>query len=270
MYGICPDANVIDISHQVPRYSIREGVGHAGLRPAVHADRDPRRGRRSGRRHGASAGGDPEPRAATSSSGRTTGCSPQAADALGGIEEARAISNRVLMLPVISASFHGRDIFSPVAAHLASGVDYATVGPTISIDALARLPVIRPTVGDGDLSSVIVGILIFGNATFAGTPADLEAAIGPLSLGRALILEFPAHGGAPAVEERTVWQRDVRPGAARVLAPVRPTRRATSHSPTTRATPPNGWAWPWIGPCASARPEPVRGPGPWAAERTPT
>jgi hypothetical protein len=205
MYGICPDAIVIDISHQVPRYSIREGsdtlvfalpympigIHVAVVDPGVGTERLPVAIR--------VARGD-------ILIGPDNGLLTQAADALGGIEEARAISNRVLMLPVISASFHGRDIFSPVAAHLASGVDYATVGPTISIDSLARLPVIRPTVNDGDLSSVIVGILIFGNATFAGTPADLETAIGPLSLGRPLTLEFPAHGGAPAVEERTVWQ----------------------------------------------------------------
>ena len=110
------------------------------------------------------------------------------------------------MLPVISASFHGRDIFSPVAAHLASGVDYATVGPTISIDALARLPVIRPTVGDGDLASVVVHDPRLRQRDVRRDAGGPRAAIGPLSLGRPLTLEFPAHGGAPAVEERTVWQ----------------------------------------------------------------
>ena len=70
-----------------------------------------------------------------------------------------------------------------------------------------RLPVIRPTIEDGVLRSTIVHVLIYGNVTFAGTPADLEAAIGPLEPGRALVLEFPEHDGAPAVEERTVWER---------------------------------------------------------------
>ncbi len=206
MYGICPDAIVIDISHDVPRYSIREGsdtlvfalpympigIHVAVVDPGVGTERLPVAIR--------VARGD-------ILIGPDNGLLTQAADALGGIEEARVIENRVLMLPVISASFHGRDIFSPVAAHLASGVDYATIGPAISIDSLARLPVIRPTVGDGDLATVIVHILVFGNATIAGTPADLEAAIGPLTLGRPLILELPAHDGAPAVEERTVWQQ---------------------------------------------------------------
>jgi S-adenosyl-L-methionine hydrolase (adenosine-forming) len=205
MYGICPDAIVIDISHEVPRYSIREGsdtlvfalpympigIHVAVVDPGVGTERLPVAIR--------VARGD-------ILIGPDNGLLTQAADALGGIEEARAIENRVLMLPVISASFHGRDIFSPVAANLASGVDYSAVGPVIPIGSLARLPVIRPIVGDGVLASAIVHILIFGNATFAGTPADLEAAIGPLKLGRPLALEFPAHGGAAAVEERTVWQ----------------------------------------------------------------
>jgi len=50
-------------------------------------------------------------------------------------------------------------------------------------------------------------VLIYGNVTFAGTPTDLEAAIGPLEPGRPLVLQFPAHDGSPAVEERTVWER---------------------------------------------------------------
>ncbi len=206
MFGICPDANIIDISHQVPRYSIREGSGTlvfalpympigthvAVVDPGVGTERLPVALRVD--RGDVLIGPD-------------NGLLPPAADALGGITEARAIENRDLMLPVISSSFHGRDIFAPVAAHLASGVDYATVGPTVPIGSLVRFPVVRPTIGDGVLGSVIDHILIFGNLTFSGTPADLEAAIGPLTLGRPLVLEFPAHDGAPAVEERTVWQQ---------------------------------------------------------------
>lgn len=205
MFGICPDANVIDISHQVPRFSIREGSGTlvfalphmpigthvAVVDPGVGTERRPVAIR--------VARGDVL-------IGPDNGLLPEAADALGGITEVRVIENRDLMLPVISNSFHGRDIFSPVAAHLASGVDYATVGPTVPTGSLVRLPLVKPTIGDGVLGSVVVGILIFGNVTFAGTPADLEAVIGPLTFGRALTLQFPAHGGASAVEEHTVWQ----------------------------------------------------------------
>ena len=120
-----------------------------------------------------------------------------AGDALGGIVEARSLENRELMLPVVSSSFHGRDIFAPMAGHLAQGTPFESVGPTVPIERLVRLPVARPTVRDGVLESVVVHVLMYGNVTFAGVPADLEAAIGPLTPGRPLVLEFPAFGAAP-------------------------------------------------------------------------
>ena len=206
MFRICPDANVIDINHQVPRYSIRDGarslvfalphmpVGThvAVVDPGVGTERLPLALK--------VARGDVL-------IGPDNGLLIDGAQALGGIVEARAIENRELMLPVISSSFHGRDIFSPVAAHLSSGVSYESVGPTIPIEGLVRLPLVRPTIAEGVLESQIVHVLTFGNVTFAGTAADLEAAIGPLSPGRPLAMEFPAHGGAGTVEERTVWER---------------------------------------------------------------
>jgi S-adenosylmethionine hydrolase len=206
MFGIAPDANIIDVSHQVPRYSIRDGAGTlvfalphmpvgihvAVVDPGVGTDRLPV-AIRTGR-------GDVL-------IGPDNGLLPPAADLLGGITEAREIANRELMLPVVTSSFHGRDLFAPMAGHLASGVPFASVGPAVPIDGLVRLPRIRPTVLDGFLESVIVHILIFGNVTFAGTAADLEAAIGPLEPGRTLLVEFPAYGDAPAIVERTIWER---------------------------------------------------------------
>lgn len=206
MFRICPDANIIDISHQVPRYSIREGAGSllfalphmpvgvhvAVVDPGVGTDR-----RAVALR---TARGDVL-------IGPDNGLFLAAGDALGGIVEARRIENRDLMLPVVSSTFHGRDIFAPVAGHLAAGVPYETVGPTIPVDSLVRLPEIRPTIGDGYLDSTIVHVLIYGNVTFAGTPADLERAIGALDPGRSLVLEFAAIGSTPAVTERTIWER---------------------------------------------------------------
>ena len=128
-----------------------------------------------------------------------------AAERLGGIVEARSIENRDLMLPVISSSFHGRDIFSPVAAHLAMGVPYESVGPVISAERLVRLPEPTPTVHEGALETVVVHVLIFGNVTFAGTPADLERAIGKLEPGRKLVVEFAGPPGQPNTRERTTW-----------------------------------------------------------------
>ena len=206
MFRICPDANVIDIDHQVPRYSIREGAGSlvfalphmpigthvAVVDPGVGTERLPLALR--------VARGDVL-------IGPDNGLLIAAAEALGGIVEARLLENRDLMLPVISASFHGRDIFAPMAAHLANGVPFDSVGPTVSIGDLVRLPEVRPTIGEGVLDTAIVHILVFGNVTFAGTPADLEAAIGRLDPGRSLVVEFPGHAGGSAIEEVTVWER---------------------------------------------------------------
>jgi hypothetical protein len=206
MFRFCPDANIIDISHQVPRYSIREGAGTlvfalpympigvhvAVVDPGVGTDRLAL-GLRTGR-------GD-------LLIGPDNGLLIDAADALGGIAEARSLENEELMLDQVSHSFHGRDIFAPMAGHLAAGVSFETIGPAVRVDRLVRLPVITPHVRDGALESTIVHVLIYGNVTFAGVPADLEAAIGPLTPGRSLVLEFPAHRDQPALEERTVWAR---------------------------------------------------------------
>jgi hypothetical protein len=204
MFGIAPDANIIDISHQVPRYSIREGAGTlvfalphmpvgvhvAVVDPGVGTERLPV-AIRTGR-------GDVL-------IGPDNGLLPAAADLLGGIVEVREIANRDLMLPVVTSSFHGRDIFAPVAAHLAIGTPYEGVGPNVDPAKLVRLAVPEPQIQDGHLATVITHVLIFGNVTFAGTPADLEAAIGPLRLGRRLVVDFPAHDGRPAIREQTTW-----------------------------------------------------------------
>lgn len=206
MFRICPDANIIDINHQVPRYSIRDGAGSlvfalphmpVGIHVAVV---DP------------GVGTERLPIALQVARGDVligpdNGLLIAAADALGGIVEARVLANHDLMLPVVTSSFHGRDIFAPMAGHLAAGTPFSAVGPTVPIVDLVRLPEIRPTVADGALVSSVVHVLIYGNITFAGTPADLESAIGPLQPGRPVLVEFPEHGGADAVTEHTVWER---------------------------------------------------------------
>ncbi len=205
MFAIAPDANIIDISHQVPRYSIRDGartlvfaLPHmpVGIHLAVV---DPGVG--TGRRGIAVRVGRGDILV-----GPDNGLLVPAADRLGGISEVRALENRDLMLPVVTSTFHGRDVFAPVAAHLAMGVPLASVGPALEPRDLVRLEEPAPTVRRGELESVIVGVLVFGNVTFAGTPADLERAIGPLSIGRRVAVEFLEHEGRAAVREETVWE----------------------------------------------------------------
>lgn len=206
MYGIAPDALIIDISHQVRRYAIREGAGTlvfalpympigvhvAVVDPGVGTDR---RGIALKVVRGDML------------LGPDNGLLLPAAERLGGIVAARALENRALMLPVVTSSFHGRDVFAPIAAHLAMGSPFEAVGPAIDPATLVRLDLPTPTIREGELESRITHVLIFGNVTFAGTTADLEAAIGPLAPGRRVIVEFPAHDGRPAVVETTVWER---------------------------------------------------------------
>lgn len=206
MYRIAPDALIIDISHQIPRYSIRDGAGTlvfalpympVGVHVAVV---DPGVGTERRAVALKVARGDVL-------IGPDNGLLPPAADRLGGVVAAHVLENRDLMLPTISSSFHGRDVFAPMAAHLAMGTPIEVVGPAIDPATLVRLDIPRPVVTRGALQTRIVHILVFGNATFAGSTADLEAAIGPLVPGRRVTVEFPAHEGRPAVTETTVWER---------------------------------------------------------------
>ncbi|HYM40088.1 MAG TPA: SAM-dependent chlorinase/fluorinase [Thermoplasmata archaeon] len=48
-----------------------------------------------------------------------------------GLKEARAITNRKLLAKEVSSTFHGRDVFAPVAAHLMTGTKVKDVGPVI-------------------------------------------------------------------------------------------------------------------------------------------
>lgn len=206
MYQIAPDALIIDINHQIPRFSIRDGaatlvfalphmpigVHVAVVDPGVGTER---------------LGVALEVGRGDILVGPDNGLLMPAAEKLGGVVRAHALENPSLMLPVVTSSFHGRDIFAPMAAHLAMGAPIASVGREVDIRAL--IPLARPqaTIRDGSLESEIVHVMIYGNVTFAGSPADLEAAIGPLESGRPVVLEFLAHAGEPAVTESTIWER---------------------------------------------------------------
>jgi S-adenosyl-L-methionine hydrolase (adenosine-forming) len=57
-----------------------------------------------------------------------------------GLDAAREITNRSWMIgAALSSTFHGRDIFSPVGAHLAHGEDWTQVGPELEVAKLVRL-----------------------------------------------------------------------------------------------------------------------------------
>ena len=86
-----------------------------------------------------------------------------AAEKLGGITDAHELANPEYALESVSRTFHGRDLFSPAAAHLALGVPLSELGPPIDPDALARLDIPQPDVGSTRVHSTVISIDRFGN-----------------------------------------------------------------------------------------------------------
>jgi hypothetical protein len=76
-----------------------------------------------------------------------------------GIEGVRLIANPKWMIQdAISSTFHGRDIFSPVGAHLARGENWLEVGPGMQVNQLVRLTVAEPSIADDVLKGQIIGL----------------------------------------------------------------------------------------------------------------
>ena len=81
-----------------------------------------------------------------------------------GIAAAHALTNtRLFRGRDVSTDFHGRDIFAPVAAHLASGAKLADVGPAIEPAGLVRLAFKQPEVAGGVVTGSIIFINHYGN-----------------------------------------------------------------------------------------------------------
>jgi S-adenosylmethionine hydrolase len=97
-----------------------------------------------------------------------------AADSLGGIEEAVEIANEDYMLTPVSRTFHGRDVFSPAGAHLATGVELREFGPALDPAGLARLELPVAQIGTARIRASALYIDRFGNIQLNLTSKDLE------------------------------------------------------------------------------------------------
>jgi len=63
----------------------------------------------------------------------------------------------------VSRTFHGRDLFSPAAAHLAAGVALEELGPPVGPDELVRLELPQPEVGHNRIRAIALAVDRFGN-----------------------------------------------------------------------------------------------------------
>lgn len=75
----------------------------------------------------------------------------------------------------VSATFHGRDIFSPVAAHLSLGVPLASLGPAVEAATFVRLPAAEVQETEGSLCGYVIHVDGFGNLLTNLSARRLEA-----------------------------------------------------------------------------------------------
>lgn len=167
---IAPQAQIIDITHLVPPGDVRRGaavlaqtVGY--LPPAVHiAVVDPGVG--TARRAVAVAAGD------SIFVGPDNGLLSWSIATLGGGKAAVQLTNGDLWLNPVSATFHGRDIFMPVAAHLAAGLELHQAGSEITVADLIALPAPTSRLHDGAAEGEVMSVDRFGNVQLSIPAAD--------------------------------------------------------------------------------------------------
>jgi S-adenosylmethionine hydrolase len=160
---VAPELRVLDVTHGIPRHDVRSGAlilrrALPYFPPGVHlAVVDPE------------VGGERRPLALrTAEDGRVlvgpdNGLLSLAATRFGGVEEAVDLTRSPHRLEPVSATFHGRDIFAPVAARLAAGAPLADAGEPIEPGRLFELEMPLARMEDGDLVTHALAFDRFGN-----------------------------------------------------------------------------------------------------------
>ena len=156
MLGIAPDARIIDLTHQVTPFSIADGARFLyGATPYYPVGTvfvvvvDP------------GVGTSRKAIVVKSKRGQyfvlpDNGLMTMVLDR-DGLEGAREITNRSWMIGSgISSTFHGRDIFSPVGAHLAAGADWTQVGPELK--QLVRLNITPAHMDNAGISGQVFAL----------------------------------------------------------------------------------------------------------------
>jgi len=172
---IAPAASIIDITHGIEPQAVLQGAlvlanTISYMPEGVHlAVVDP------------GVGGDRRALAVRDASGRIyvgpdNGLLVPAAEKQGGVADAWQLSNPRYMLDPVSRTFHGRDVFSPAAAHLAVGLDPAELGPAVEPDSLVRLELPEPEVGSARIGATVLYVDRYGNVQLNLSRVDLERA----------------------------------------------------------------------------------------------
>lgn len=99
-----------------------------------------------------------------------------AVDADGGIEQVVQLDNETLWLAPVSATFHGRDIFAPVAARLAGGLPLGQVGQEFDPATLVRLELLAPQLAVDGIDAPVALIDRYGNVALNLSAQELQEA----------------------------------------------------------------------------------------------
>ncbi len=167
MLGIAPRVAIVDLTHEVPGFGVEAGaeVLHHATRympeDAIYlAVVDPGVGtERRALALGTVGGGFLV--------GPDNGLLVPAAEALGGISEVTLLNDERYHVRPVSNTFHGRDVFAPVAAHLAAGVELSELGEAADPSSLVYLGlpgVEQRGIADEGIEGRIISIDRYGNA----------------------------------------------------------------------------------------------------------
>jgi len=173
MRRIASDAEILDVTHGIPPQAVAQGAlvlarAIPYLPVGVHlAVVDP------------GVGGDRRAVALRAASGRVyvgpdNGLLTVAADR-DGVEAARSLTNPRYHLERVSPTFHARDLFAPVAAHLAAGVHFDDLGDRVDPRTLVRLDLPEPVVVGGELLATVLDVDRFGNLGLNISSAEIDA-----------------------------------------------------------------------------------------------
>jgi S-adenosyl-L-methionine hydrolase (adenosine-forming) len=159
---IAPGARVIDLSHGLPPHDVTaaalalrnalpyvpRGVHLAVVDPEVGTSRRPVAVRCPDGNHFV---------------GPDNGLLWPAIERCGGVEAAVDIAQSPYRLEPVSATFHGRDLFAPVAARLALETPLEHAGSPVPADEIARMELPRPRIGVHEVTACVLAIDRFGN-----------------------------------------------------------------------------------------------------------
>ena len=170
---IAPHVQVIDLTHEIASFDVRAGslalarcIGYvpsgvvmAVVDPGVATDRRAVAIEVAGG-NGVVVGPD-------------NGLLAPAVAMAGGAERAVELTNRDYQLEAPGATFAGRDVFAPAAAHICNGVDLSELGPDIDPGLLLPATVPLPRTVDDTIAAEVLWVDHFGNCQLNVGPDDL-------------------------------------------------------------------------------------------------